>query len=363
MTHFTKAGVWIGFALLALPSAVRAEDVEKRFRIGFSLGAYDSRAQIPSDSGNVLTLTDQDDIAEDFFVDPRNDDAAIGTLSLNSAAKATLSAQYTFTKVFVMEFSAGYQKGDVGDVEIQAQFDGDPIPPNNVLPFQFRIFRINAGEVTQLPLRVTALARFRPKAGLNPYLGLGIGYTIVGFDPSGDLNELSRNMDRSIGSFAKLQSFPGALNPSNILEDLSGVTVDARDTFEWHLAGGIEYRLVKNWATFLDVRYSFASRSFNILFNGQEDIGISVPSQRVFRDDPIASATFGAFDVNVGGLVDGGRLVPPASDPTVDCAVDPLQCTFELNPDGVPDPGFYYVQGGDLRFDNVTIEIGLRYTF
>ena len=52
-------------------------------------------------------------------------------------------------------------------------------------------------------MELTALARFRPKAQLSPYIGAGIGYVFVGYKPSSEMNTpLSRNMDASVGGFA-----------------------------------------------------------------------------------------------------------------------------------------------------------------
>jgi len=31
--------------------------------------------------------------------------------------------------------------------------------------------------------------------------------------------------------------------------------------------------------------------------------------------------------------------------------------------DGLPDPGIYYIQGGEFEYGGVSVEVGLRYTF
>ena len=53
------------------------------------------------------------------------------------------------------------------------------------------------GELERVPIQITALARFRPRASFNPYFGAGIGYSILGFDPDPAFDELSLNMDQS----------------------------------------------------------------------------------------------------------------------------------------------------------------------
>ena len=37
--------------------------------------------------------------------------------------------------------------------------------------------------------------------------------------------------------------------------------------------------------------------------------------------------------------------------------------TFLFEPDGVPDPGYYYVQAGTVSYDGPALQLGIRYTF
>ena len=169
----------------------------------------------------------------------------------------------------------------------------------------------------RVPIRITALVRFRPRASLNPYAGLGIGYTLIGFEPTQQFNQLSRNMDASLGAQAGVST---ALfgNPSLVFPqptdvgDLAGATLDARDTFEWHLAGGAELSIRRNWALFLDVRFTMSSRSLSVGFNGGKDLGIAVPQLVDFIDSPVASQAlaeeFGPYQITAGGLVDAGSI-------------------------------------------------------
>ncbi len=50
--------------------------------------------------------------------------------------------------------------------------------------------------------------------------------------------------------------------------------------------------------------------------------------------------------------------------PNHDCVADPTQCVFDPTQlDGIPDPGIYYIQGGEFDYGGVSFEIGMRYTF
>ncbi len=356
-------------ALVALPAAAHAEDVEKKFRIGVSAGFYNTQDEVRSPSANQLVLTDPNDEPVAVLIDPRNDNAAIGDLTIEPAPRVTLSGSYAFNRFFVLEASAGYQKSDVGDIEVQANFNGRVLDENE--EFHFDVFPVAGGTMTQIPLQLTALARFRPKANLNPYLGAGLGYTVIGFDASTALDQLSIRMDRAVGALAPLSnSINGAVAPSlpsqDQLKDLSGAHVDARDTFEWHLAGGMEYSFHRQWAAFLDARYVFASRSFSIGFNGAQSLGLTVPQRTEHADTVFATQQFGPYYLPEQALVDAGRIGPlPNAPPNTDCSVpaNASQCGFLFEPDGVADPGMYYVQGGTIKYGGVALQIGVRYTF
>jgi len=84
-----------------------------------------------------------------------------------------------------------------------------------------------------------------------------------------------------------------------------------------------------------------------------------------FEDSPAAQVTYGAIQITNGGLWDGGSLQPASSSsPNTDCNTDPQLCDFVVGAfDGELDTGFYYVQGGTVKYDDFSIQLGIRYTF
>ncbi|MDX1388818.1 MAG: outer membrane beta-barrel protein [Acidobacteriota bacterium] len=363
MARFRRRGTWVAVAILSMVCTLaHAEDIENRWRIGFAVGGFDTRDEVESNSANQLILTDVDDVPVIAWEDPRNDAAVFNALSIQPSPMINVSAQYAVSKIFVVEISAGYVETDVGDIEVQAQFFRDIFP--DIERFNFRVFEINAGTVEMIPLRTTFYARFRPKANFNPYIGVGFGYTFIGFEPSDDFNDLSRNMDLSVGGFATLQTFPGTFNAPTSIGDLEGARVDARDAWEWHITGGLEYTVKRKWAVYFEITWSQLSRAMSIGFNGRTSLGVSVPQQREFLDTYTGSTTFGAVQVVAGGLIDGGRLVPlNPSDPPGICDTNPNACEFVPEPDGEVDLGLYYAQGGEFRYDNFQALIGFKHTF
>ncbi len=346
--------------LLAASTVTRAEEVEKKWRIAVSLGGYSTTDQSHSASANVRTLFYPDGELFGRLADPRNDSGAASDFGVHSEPEGVLAATYAFTRFWYVEGSVGYRRGTVGNVEVQAQFDGVTVPVNQ--NFNFAVYNLDGGRITQIPLQLTAGIRFRPKAAFNPYICGGVGYTFNGFTPSNELNDLSTSLDRSVGGFASTLggSFNAPSNPTN----LRGITVDVPNAPEWHLGGGLEYTVKSRWALYLDGRYLTYSGKLGFTINGSDELGVSVPADQRFITDPGAFGPFGAVKITTGGLIDGGSLVPkPLAPPGTDCAIAPTNCQFTGPPDGIKDTGYYYVHAGRIRYDGASFQFGFKYTF
>ncbi len=365
-----------GFIVIALVSVLAfpamAEDVEKKWRVSFSTGFFNAYDSIESNSANRLILRDPRTFEFlQSFTDPRDESSAFGALDAQPALLGTASVQYAVTKTFMLEGSIGYQVGDIGDIELSAQFTG-LLPVADEIPFRFETFRIEAGEMTRIPIQISALARMRPRAKFNPYFGGGIGYSIIGFDSTDEFNELSRNMDGAIGIQQRVtESTNGAPTLSDVLgsdQDLLGADVDARDSFEWHLTAGAEFTIKPNWSLFLDLRWVDASREIGIGFNGSDSLGIAVPNFEDFTTSGRGDQVYGPVKID-GGLIDAGQLTPTPLETVpsdTNCLVQPDNCRdlFDLgNLDTELDSGSYYVQGGDFSYDGFAVQFGFRYTF
>jgi opacity protein-like surface antigen len=400
----------IALTVVVAVTATQADDVSKKWRIGLAVGGFNADDEIESASANemftinecarTLSCSPGAELVIRAFRDPRNDSQVFGSLDVNPATVGTLSVQYGVSKIFVVEGSVGYQIGDVGDVEVAAQLPGAGSEEPAIIPFNFQTQRVTVGELERVPIRITALARFRPRATFNPYVGAGIGYSIIGFDVTGGLDEISQNMDASRGRqlrltpfFATTGSSDEGLQRDNVPQlDLQGATIDARDTFEWHIGGGAELTIKKRWSLFLDLRWVDASRSFSIGFNNSDELGNSVPNFAPFDDSPVANERYGPSEVGNcgkdasgnldhngnpvlctgGGLIDFGHLIvipadeaPPSTDCTDPNDISSAQCVLEFvfEPDGVPDPGLYYAVGGSVDYDGLSAQFGARFTF
>jgi len=361
-----KTGAAAGL-VLAAATAAPAEEIEKKFRIGFSLGGYDTQGAIHSAAGNNRLLVLPNGELDDILFDPRNDSGAISNYSIEPQNAAVLSASYALSRLWYVEASVGYRTGSVGNVQLQAQFAGTPIPVGQ--SFNFSVFELDGGSISQVPVEFTAGIRFRPKATFNPYLCLGFGYTFMSYTPSDDINQLSKNLGQSTGGFSRISGsrFGGGegFNAPVSFANLGGVSVQIEDAPEWHIGGGFEITVKNRWAIFIDARYYTYSGKFGMTVNGGSELGVSVPNDQVLVTDAGAYGPFGSILVREGGLIDGGSFEPqPGVDPDWNCAANNnANCQFTGAPDGIPDPGYYYVQAGSLRYNGASLQIGFKYTF
>jgi len=342
----------------------RAEEIEKKWRLGISIAGTSTTDQAQSPSANVRTVFDTDGTFLHTIDDPRNDSAAFSNFGINSGLGGQIVASYAFTRNWYVEGSAGYRRADVANVEVQAEFN---VTPPSLQDFGFRIFNLNAGTLTQTPVQVTAGYRFRPKATFNPYLCAGVGYVFNSYTPSDEINQLSINLEHSVGGFALLtgnaQGGEQFEQPTS-LTNLTGIKVDAPDTPEYHFGGGVEITFKHKWAVFVDARYAVYSGKFRMTVNGSDQLGISVPADQVVVNQAGANGPFGSYLIPIGGLIDGGSPAPVVTAPPgTDCTISPQFCELTGPKDGIPDPGHYYVHAGAIRWDGATLNIGVKYTF
>jgi outer membrane protein W len=393
-----------GAALLTaalLPSALAA-DLTKKWRFSLAagvppIGGYNSQDEIESSSGNRLFIVpdclrtntcsgaELEDV--DVFLDPREESSVFGSLEVRPMSMATFAVQYGVSKRFLLEGSIGYQKSEIGDIEFSAQFVGDGPEDEAIEGFNFTPHHVPAGDLSVIPISITAMAHFRPRATFDPYIGAGVGYWVIGFDVNPELDVISQLMDSARGEQIRL-SPSGSLIPTGFSSDLQGATVDARDSFAWHLAGGAELSFKKRWSAFMDLRWVDVSKDVSVGFNGSTELGTSVPNFVDFQSSERANTLYGPVQIGNcqktgdpsgdllnctgGGLIDLGQavLLPTEDAPLNTDCTDPAdaltpncQINFVFEPDGIPDPGMYYAQGGSFSYDGFSLQLGVRFTF
>ncbi len=318
-----------------------AEDIEKKWRMSFSISNYSTEDELRSDADNRAFYYDADNLIS-IGVDPRPDAAATNVNQIEDAFLLNVAGSYAFNSWFLLELSVGYSKSDVGDLEVTALFDNDLEAQylyDERSELLFRWYSLEVGELTRIPIQITPMIRFRPKSNFNPYLGVGVGYIITDFKSSAEMNRFSSNIDQAVGAFLSA-TYPGGAIPSEKYHDLGPATVEVPDSWEYHIQGGVEYTFKKHWAAFFDAQYVFATDRMRIKVDGVEKFGIGFPQ--------------GEVDI-VEGLIIPGPIGQPYRILTGG--------GIDFDGDGIADSGSYYVNGGDIKYGGFSIGVGIRYTF
>ena len=290
-----------------------AEDVEKKFRLGVSVGGFDGTRRRPQrrprTSGRSSTRRRA---SIGLIQDPRNDSGAIGRLRdrvRDSSARSP--ASYAFTPAIGTSRGRSGTRGRRRRTSRSRRSSTSVTLDEARRSSHFRIFNLNGGTLTQIPLQLTAGVRFRPKATLNPYVVRRRRlHASIGFEPSDELNELSTG-DRttSTGGFARHRTAVAASTPPDRrLASCPGITVGCagrRRVAPRRAASST--RSSSSGSSFVDVRYTSSTAAVRAsTCNGDRtELGISVPGGRR------------------SNIADSGRLRPVRPVPdrdAVDCS-------------------------------------------
>ena len=337
--------------------------------------------------------------------DPRPDDYVGREMALEDTVNLGLQAGFGFTGSFTLQLDTGYFQGEVGSVDVYRQetypgnINGDLFALNTVVTREFST-PIMAGEMTQIPVVLTGVFRFRKDSDFNPFLGVGVGRVFMDFQPSGDFHELNRTIDNLhikrmfdeqgvniTPQYDEDRFVDDGLQPS----DLYSLKFHLEDSWEWHLSAGLEYALSDRMGLVGEVRYLHYQTPFGLSLEGDVwtygavnlvKIGETGPedqvnfvywppqlyhpdgSIRVFNDERFAPNprnplnTFiryacgpnfgtGIYGPGQTGVdVDGNGLYDACYDATL-----------------VEPSGLMIVQAGEIDLSGFTVQLGLRWYF
>ena len=325
-----------------LTAGAFAEDIQKKWRLSFSVDNYTTPDEIRSDADNRAYYIDETETILQVGVDPRPDVAATNVLQIEDAIQMNVAGSYAFNSWFLLELRAGYSKADIGDIEITAWLANDEEAQqlwdeeNEIL---MRWYPTPVGKLTRIPIQLSSVIRFRPKSNFNPYMGIGFGYVLTKFESSSEFDEFSEYIDQSVGAF-RSALYPGGVIPADKYHDLAPASVHAPNYLEYHILGGLEYTFKKHWAVFIDAQYLIAARDMSIRVDGVEKFGIGFPD--------------GEVELKEGVIIPG-----PFAQPYVILSGGGID--FDGN--GKGDPGTYFVNGGRLKYGGFSLGIGIKYTF
>lgn len=326
-----------------------------------------------------------------LFADPRPDDLITRETTLNEGIAFNVNFSYGLTDWLALQIDVGHYEADVVQLDTwvhQEAFSdanqdgiwerreagetqgGACVPPacfEQSQPF-------SAGTVTQIPISLNFVFRFRKDSPLNPYVGVGAGYVLLDSTVSGRLDQVNEVLSgeayapgarcsdlgqepgckiRTVGTNNFFPTFEVCQGDCPVFQDFA---VEVEDAVQYNLMAGVEYFFNSKLSMYFDARYNFLNTSVNIKspaygaydqlhfnFNAVSDTlpycGDSSFDQFGFPPG------FSRADNGLPGICRPGSP-PAAGEPEVDRINDQL-----------------LIQGGTIDLSNYTLGVGVRFYF
>lgn len=447
-------GLAFTFVALAAATPAHAEDVKGKWYFGGRLGYLSTTDDIRSNATIIIGPLGDDGVpftgdpneeqscvgnASNTYCDPRPDDLLARETAIEETFKLDLDGGYGLTSWLSLQLDVSYFKGSVGPIDTflrdhfpcdNSSIPGQCISDNAAILTAFKDRELDiptdAGEITEIPVSLSAVARFRKDSPLNPYVAVGFGYIFADMDVSQDVADLNQRIhDMHIRGIANefdknlIKDQDQILAPAGKVPFRNALRVEANNSYEWHLAAGAEYFLNDKFSLVFDARYIFADEYLELDLNGEDQINLVIFSEEVYRDDGTTRYFVNkgegpntlCEDVNYQGIGcdpydrPQGQFVNPAArdwmaalNPTVcDPGLPPAQyqacisdennwgqpqtcprtgdfdrdgtidkCWGNVSADdsGIVDPrGDFIVQGGRINLSGFAASVGIRFHF
>jgi opacity protein-like surface antigen len=288
-------------ALLVSLSPSRAEDTKGKWQFGFGLSYYSTTDYIRSNSDLAISsgVVGENGLPSVGYVDDRPDGNVLNEPTIQDDFKLDFSASYGLTRWLALELSTSYLKAPVGNIEFfyvdVIQGLGAGGSPSTIVKScgseinetcynytaqtrdqaKFNTF-LPVGEITEVPIHLSGLVRFRPESPFDPYIGLGMDYIITDLKTGPEFNARARQtsemrvINASEGEFTdarridKQQPSPG-FAPAPL-------SANVRNAFGWHAVGGVDYFVNEHFSFYVDARYVWTSGAVDIRTDGAHEV-------------------------------------------------------------------------------------------
>jgi outer membrane protein W len=415
------AGAVIVTTLSGTP--LRAEDTRKKWQFGVGFSYWSTDDNIRSNATTAFAPVDPSqaqNLPSVLFSDPRPDANELNEPTIQDNFKFDFHSSFGITRWVALQLDMSYFKGDVGNIEfysedktvpvsffatapntaqganqppnplnpsqsICAPIDGSPAPPGSKPCFTISnqaesVIRRNAflpvGQITEIPVSVSGLVRFRPESPFDPYVGAGIGYIFTSLDTSSSRigaplvltssNSAGSNQVFTLNGFDEVRDFTNGLvvdairsgargiltypchqtfNPNGCISDparpaggtpLTALSASVDDGMEYHLTGGVDYYFSDRWSIYIDARYVWAQSKVKVRINNEEQVFTNYKDYGCVDGAPTCRTVSGETDTS------NALILNPTSDDTNDSIL---------------------IQGGDIRLGGFSIGVGAKVTF
>jgi len=408
----------VALATIVSATSLRAEDTRKKwqFGIGFSYWSTDDNIRSnattafapvdPSQAGNLPPIVSSD---------PRPDANEQNEPTIQDSFKLDFQTSFGITRWVALQLDMSYFKGDVGNIEFYSEDLTvrpnlnlqlyDPLLPSTAVcaprttttcynlgvEGTVNLVKRNAflpvGQITEVPVSLSGVVRFRPESPFDPYVGAGVGYIFTSLDTSksslgtpivmtasditgvdqganlegfNDVRDFTNGLvvqsilagARAISYYPYLQT--SLYPPTYVLNDrltlyepdgttpigtpLGAMSASVNSGMEYHLMGGVDYYFTDRWSIYIDARYVWA----------QSKVKIRI-------DEDLTQILSGVKDY---GCQNGDRGCVSVNYGEVD-----LRNAILLNPTADDVQDLILIQGGDIRLGGFSLGVGAKVTF
>jgi opacity protein-like surface antigen len=330
-------------SLILLPCVIpvgslHAEDTKGKWQIGFGLSYYSTVDYIRSNSDIAIasqTVEEAGSIPGIASVDERPDENMLNQPSINDNFKLDFSASYGLTRWLAMEIQAGYMKSQVGNIEYyfskaEVAYGGDSTiagqarvcgPAGDQACYQYNLNTPGAtphntflpvGELTEVPIMLSGLVRFRPESPLDPYLGAGVGYILTDLKTSDDFNARAAEVQSLHVTVASEGEWTDSIRQDKVVA-APGFTpaplqATVNDGFEYHLVGGVDYYINEHMSVYVDARYVWSNTEVNITIDGAHQVRLGDFQPGKLQTLSVGSAAQPAYWED-RGIADGSTII------------------------------------------------------
>ena len=295
--------VVLAAALCAIRPA-RAEDTKGKWQFGFGFTYFATSDYIRSNSDIAIASSVAGQTAglpPVTSVDARPDQNMLNEPTVHDDFRFDVKASYGLTRWLAVELLAGYMTTSVGNIEYYVQdqsisYQGSAAaifsqpfcgPNQDQVCYDYHInapsvvahnLFVPVGTITEMPVQLSALVRFRPESPLDPYIGLGVGYLFTDLKTSDEFNTKSQGVANLTVSAASEGEYTDSGHATKLAPvGTSGfhpapMVATVSSGMTWHAVGGVDYFLNQHVAMFLDARFTWTDAEVNITTDGAHQV-------------------------------------------------------------------------------------------
>lgn len=380
-----KFSVSVSLALVAVLGMMggdaKAENTKGRWHLGGGVSWVSTEDDIRSNAAYVLFDQPGPDGVPDSgdetikFYDPRPDDTLSRETTIEEGFKFDFNASYGITPWFSVQLDTGYYQADIVqfDTYVEQRYffqtcQGSGAAQqcaNNFDNGDVALFTqsqpITAGQITQIPISLTGVFRFRRDSPLNPYVGIGGGLILVDTQESAALRELNDSLSQANISSKGTYNYIDFLTcQGSGCPPFQGIRLEVDDSTEWHVVGGVEYFFNSHLSVYFDGRYTFARNDLRINVDGADQTNFNY--QAAADTLPYCTdAQFDAFPFPSGfSRTTDGLFKMPGPDGVLDTPDDVPGCRPG---DNTRLQDSRLVQGGSISLSGLVLGVGVRWYF